>query len=158
MENFNVKTIGRIKSDSNEMFVEIKREFIPALQGLDGFSHINVIWWFNEFDNEKMRSILEGKQPYKNSPEVMGIFATRSPMRPNPIALTTVQVISIDHKKGIIQITEIDANDSSPVIDIKPYTPSMDRVENPNVPEWCKHWPRSLEKSDDFDWSKVFNF
>ena len=72
-----------------------------------------------------------------NSPELMEISATRSPARPNPIALTTVEVPHIDHASGIIQIAYIDAFDNSPVIDIKPYTPSLDRVENPEVPTWC---------------------
>lgn len=88
----------------------------------------------------------------------MGIFATRSPMRPNPIALTAVEIINIDYQKGIIQIAYIDANDNTPILDIKPYTPSLDRIENPGVPKWCCHWPKSLEQSAYFDWEKEFNF
>lgn len=88
----------------------------------------------------------------------MGIFATRSPVRPNPVALTAVQVIRIDHKEGIIQIAWIDANDGTPVIDIKPYTPSADRIETPGVPEWCSHWPKSSEQSEYFNWENEFKF
>jgi tRNA (Thr-GGU) A37 N-methylase len=88
----------------------------------------------------------------------MGIFATRSPVRPNPIALSTSQIIHINHNKGIIQVAYIDANDGSPVLDIKPYTPSLDRVEAPGVPEWCHHWPMSIEQSGAFDWENEFNF
>ena len=75
----------------------------------------------------------------------MGIFATRSPIRPNPIALTAVEKLHIDYEKGVVQIAYIDANDGSPVLDIKPYTPSLDRIEAPEVPAWCAHWPKSLE-------------
>ena len=88
----------------------------------------------------------------------MGLFATRSPVRPNPLALTTVHVLRIDYAKGLIQIDYIDANDGTPVLDIKPYTPSLDRVETPAVPEWCSHWPKSLEESETFAWEDEFNF
>lgn len=110
------------------------------------------------FDIEDYRTILEAPKPYKKGPALMGIFSTRSPMRPNPIALSTVQVLNIDHEKGIIEIAYIDAHDGTPLIDIKPYTPSMDRVENPSVPKWCGHWPKSYEQSGDFDWQSEFNF
>jgi Uncharacterized conserved protein len=158
MKNFYVNPIGKIKANNDGMFIELEPEYIPALQALDGFSHINVIWWFSDFDNEEMRNILETPQPYKKAPAVMGIFATRSPVRPNPIALTAVQIIDTDLPKGLIQIAYIDANDGTPVLDIKPYTPSLDRVESPGVPEWCSHWPFSVERSGDFDWENEFNF
>lgn len=158
MQNFQVNPIGKINVNEKGMFIELEPKYIPAMQALDGFSHLSVIWWFSDFDNAEMRNILETPQPYKNAPAVMGIFATRSPIRPNPIALTAVQIIEIDHKKGIIQIAWIDANDGTPVLDIKPYTPSADRIEAPGVPEWCSHWPKSLEESENFDWENEFNF
>lgn len=51
-----------------------------------------------------------------------------------------------------------DADNGTPVLDIKPYTPSYDRVENPLVPAWCSRWPKNTETSGDFDWDEVFNF
>lgn len=158
MQNFNVKPIGKISIDEDGIFIKLEPEYTPALQAMNGFSHINVIWWFSNFDKEETRNILETPQPYKKAPEVMGIFATRSPVRPNPLALTAVQVINIDYESGVIQIAYIDANNNSPVLDIKPYTPSLDRVETPGVPEWCCHWPKSLEESENFDWENEFNF
>lgn len=158
MRNFQVDPIGKISVNEGGTFIGLEPKYIPALQALDGFSHLNVIWWFSDFDNEESRNVFETPQPYKNAPAVMGIFATRSPVRPNPIALTAVQVIHINYEKGIIQIAYIDANDGTPVLDIKPYTPSLDRVEAPGVPEWCSHWPMSLEQSGSFDWGNEFNF
>jgi tRNA-Thr(GGU) m(6)t(6)A37 methyltransferase TsaA len=131
MQNFQVNPIGNINVNKDGMFIRLKQKYIPALQALDGFSHLSVIWWFSDFDNEETRNVLETPQPYKNAPAVMGIFATRSPVRPNPIALTAVQIIRIDYEKGIIHLAYIDANDGSPVLDIKPYTPSLDTVETP---------------------------
>lgn len=158
MSNFTVNSIGKVCNNENGTFIQVDEKYIPALQALEGFSHINVLWWFSDCDREELRNVLETQQPYKRAPEIMGIFATRSPMRPNPIALTAVEVIHIDYQHGLIQITFIDANDNTPVLDIKPYTPSLDRVEAPNVPEWCSEWPKSTEESGDFDWESVFNF
>jgi tRNA-Thr(GGU) m(6)t(6)A37 methyltransferase TsaA len=158
MQNFNVNSIGKISVNKEGMFIKLEQKYVPALQALNGFSHLNVIWWFSDFDTEEARNILETPKPYKKAPEVMGIFATRSPVRPNPIALTAVEIINIDYENGTIQIADIDANDNSPVLDIKPYTPGADRVESPDVPEWCCHWPMSLEESENFDWEKEYNF
>lgn len=158
MSNYEVNPIGKICNNDNETFIELDPQYIPALKALDGFSHINVIWWFSDFDSDEARNILETPQPYKDAPDIMGIFATRSPIRPNPLALTAVEIIRIDYEKGKIQLAYIDANDNTPVLDIKPYTPSLDRIEHPYVPEWCGHWPNSLEESANFEWEKEFNF
>ena len=104
MSSFQVSPIGKIIVKDNGMFVELEPKYIPALQALDGFCHLCIIWWFSDFDNAEMRSVLETPQPYKKAPDVMGIFATRSPARPNPIALTTSQISHIDRNNGVIQI------------------------------------------------------
>ena len=158
MSNFSVQSIGKVCSNENGIFIEVDKKYIPALQALEGYSHINVLWWFSDCDNTESRSVLQAEQPYKGAPEVMGIFATRSPERPNPIALTTAELIRIDFEKGLIQVAFIDANDNTPILDIKPYTPSFDRVEIPGVPAWCSHWPKSTEESGCFNWGEVFNF
>lgn len=158
MKGIYINSIGKINITEGRTYINIDKEYIAALKELDTFSHINVLWWCNDFDNEEMRKTLETESPYKNSPEVMGIFATRSPVRPNPIAITAVKIISLDYDNGVIEIEYIDANNLSPVIDLKPYTPSLDRVESAKVPLWCSHWPKSLEESAVFDWSREFNF
>ena len=88
----------------------------------------------------------------------MGIFATRSPARVNPVAVSTAGVAYIDAEKGIVGLHYIDAADGTPVVDLKPYVPSLDRVEHPATPEWCRHWPGSCEESGCFDWAAEFNF
>ena len=97
-------------------------------------------------------------QGYQMNDAFLSQMATRSPVRPNPLALTTVKVISIDYKAGFIQIDDIDANNDTPLLDIKPYTPCTDRVETPGLPTWCSHWPKSMETTKDFDWVGEFNF
>ena len=158
MKQFYINPVGKIISDENGFFVQIDKKFLPALKELDSFSHVNIIWWADKCDSEELRDILTTEQPYKNSPSVMGIFATRSPVRPNPIAVTTAQIIYTDYEKGIIQIAYTDAENNTPVLDLKPYTPSLDRIENFKSPEWCEHWPESIEKSGDFNWEDEFNF
>lgn len=155
---YEVHSIGTINHTQSGTFLALEPRYIPALQALDGFSHLNVLWWFNGYDNQEARDCLEVGQPYQQAPPKMGVFATRSPMRPNPIALTAVEIIDINHQTGSIQIAYIDANENTPILDLKPYTPSLDRVEAPEVPEWCRHWPKSLEQSAFFDWETEFNF
>lgn len=158
MNSFTVRPVGQICSGENGSFIKLEKEYIPAMKGLDGFGCVQVLWWFDGCDDEESRSKLVENKPYKKAPDTLGTFATRSPERPNPIALTVAHVTFLDHENGVIGLAYIDARDSTPVLDIKPYTPSLDRVERPTVPDWCAEWPDCVEKSGDFDWSAVFNF
>lgn len=123
MEKYYVNPIGRIRVRGEEMWIQLDQKLTAALKALDGFSHLNVLWWFSDSDNEEMRSVLETPQPYKGAPETMGIFATRSPIRPNPIALTAVEVLHIDYEAGVIRIAYIDANDVYLYLTLSPIPP-----------------------------------
>lgn len=158
MEELKLKKIGIIRTDGGGTRLELGQAYAPALAGLEGFSHLQVLWWFSKCDGDSSRGKLTEHSPYKGSPAVLGTFATRSPERPNPIALSCAQVTYIDRPRAIVGLAYIDAHDGSPVLDIKPYTPSLDRVEAPSVPRWCADWPKCLEASGDFDWERVFNF
>ena len=158
MEQYTVREIGVFKADEQGFRIELHPEYGAALQGLHGFSHLQVLWWFSRCDDAASRSRTQEVSPYKNGPATLGTFATRSPLRPNPLALSTVQVIHVDAERAAVHIAYADAEDGSPVLDIKPYTPSLDRVERPAVPAWCSHWPRSAEESAAFDWDAEFNF
>ncbi|HKK62623.1 MAG TPA: TrmO family methyltransferase [Bacteroidales bacterium] len=153
---FVVKSLGTIESNDG-FVVKLKSDFIPALRNITGFSHLQVIWWGNKTDDEKSRSVLSTKKPYKKSPEELGIFATRSQFRPNPVLITTVAVLDIDFDKGLIYIPYIDADPGTPVLDIKPYH-KLERVADCCVPDWCSHWPESYEQAASFNWEDEFNF
>ncbi|MBN1877576.1 MAG: SAM-dependent methyltransferase [Anaerolineae bacterium] len=153
-KNFTVTPVGYVRNSKEGTYLEIASPYIPALQGLKGFGHINVLWWCHLYD--EYREMVECDQPYKDAPAKMGIFATRAPVRPNPIALTTVAVLDVDEKRGIIMTPYIDAEDGSPILDIKPYHPAEDRVRDVAVPDWCASWPKWLEESATFDWESVF--
>ena len=88
--------------------------------GLEGFSHINVLWWFDRLDSPAYRAVTTSERPYRDAPDRLGIFATRSPVRPNPLALTAVPVLAIDAGGGVVRIPFIDAEPGTPVLDIKP--------------------------------------
>lgn len=158
MANLQLNPIGVIASDAAGMRIVLDCAYAPALTGLDDFSHIQVLWWFSDCDKPMDRSTLIQTKPYRQSPDALGTFATRSPLRPNPIGLDCVETTYIDHENGVIGLAWIEAFDGSPVLDIKPYTPSLDRVEHPTVPAWCSHWPTCYEASGDFDWESEMNF
>ena len=94
-QTFSISPIGYVRASADGFCLEIKPEYRAALKGLEDFSHIDVIWWANLFDEEQYRAIVECDQPYKKAPAQLGIFATRSPIRPNPVAVTPVVVLSI---------------------------------------------------------------
>ena len=154
---YEVNPIGKIRSNKGRFYVELDKKYKEGLIGLEGFSYINIFWWAHYCDSDE-KKIVKVNTPYKKAPKELGVFATRSPFRPNPIALTAAFVLKIDIENGIIEIPYIDAEDETPVIDIKPYHPCTDRVKNVSVPTWCNHWPKWYEDSAEFDWESEFLF
>lgn len=157
-QNLIVTQIGVVHVDEEGYRIEVAPMYREALKGLEGFSYINILWWFSKCDHAANRKVFVEKQPYQKGPSELGVFATRSPSRPNPLALTAAYITYIDQEKGIIGLAYLDAFDLSPVLDIKPYTPSVDRVESPSVLAWCAHWPSCVETGGDFNWNDEFNF
>lgn len=158
MKEMILNRVGVVCAKGGSMAIKLEEEYWPALRELDGFGHLAALWWADKADDPQARKTLTVEKPYRLAPERMGIFATRSPMRPNPIGLSVAQIVGMDPGQGMIYLAYIDADDGTPVIDIKPYTPSLDRVENPRVPAWCGHWPKCLERSGEFDWENEFCF
>ena len=133
--------------DEEGFFIDLAPSYRPALQALEGFSHINVLCGSVTAIRKSCAACWKRQSRTGNRPDVMGIFATRSPVRPNPIALSAAEVIHIDEEQARIQIAYIDAEDGkSGCSTSKPYTPSLDRIENPGLPDWCRHWPRAVSR------------
>lgn len=156
MTRLALNPIGRIEADGTFRIL-LDPKYREALIGLEGFSHVQILWWFDGCDNARDRSATTVRNSYAHGPELLGTFATRSPARPNPIAVTVAEVLGIDIDTASIELGFIDALPGTPVLDIKPYTPSLDRVAHPIVPDWCRHWPESYEDSGSFDWEKELN-
>ena len=96
-----------------EGVLEILPEFEPGLTDIEGFSHLFVIWAFDRSEGYE----LFGKSPTDELPH--GVFATRSPLRPNPVALSVVELVSRDGNK--LRVRGVDMLDGTPILDIKPY-------------------------------------
>lgn len=113
-----------------EAKIEIFEEYIPALHGLDKFSHIYLMCFFHQSDRTVLQ-LDEDKIKFKYSgcdEPPRGVFCGRSPVRPNPVSLTVVKILSING--NIIEIENCDAIDGTPVIDIKAYNPGSDSFMN----------------------------
>jgi tRNA (adenine37-N6)-methyltransferase len=97
--------------------LEILAEFEPGLTDIEGFSHLYVIWTFDRSEG----FTLVGTPPTDDRPH--GVFATRSPRRPNPIGLTVVELLS--REGPLLRVRGIDMLDGTPILDIKPYLSSI---------------------------------
>lgn len=152
-----INVIGHVHINDGAFNIQLKEEYRAGLININGFSHLQMIWWANKCDTPNDRNRLINQRPYTTGPEKIGVFATRSQFRPNPILLTVINVTEIDFEKGIIYTPYLDAENKTPVLDIKPYHRN-ERVEECDTPQWCKHWPSSYEESSRFNWSEEFNF
>jgi tRNA-Thr(GGU) m(6)t(6)A37 methyltransferase TsaA len=108
--------------------IEVDAPFRAGLTGLEGFSHIIVLYWMHQ----TRRDLLVQTPPHLKQPR--GTFALRSPSRPNPIALSVVKILGIDPDAGRIEIDAIDCVDGTPLVDIKPYLPRVDAFPDAIVP------------------------
>ena len=100
-----------------EGVLEIAPAFEPGLADIEGFSHLYVIWVFDRVSGVE----LTAWPPADDRPH--GVFATRSPQRPNPIGLTTVELLRRDGCR--LQVAGVDMLDGTPILDIKPYLSSI---------------------------------
>ena len=128
MNDIKVFSIGKIVNEEENVKVVIKQRYAEGLKGLEGYSHVQILWWMDGCDNASDRGTLVEEKPYRNGPDEIGVFALRSPERPNPIAVSNVNIAYVDVESGTVGLYYIDAFDGSKVIDIKPYMPSIDRI------------------------------
>ena len=103
-----------------EGWIELFQEYSGGLKDLDGFSHIMLFYHFHKAGKAKLLVF-----PYLDK-KPHGIFATRAPIRPNPIGISIVEVIGVEHSKSIVRIKGVDMLNSTPLLDIKPYVPHFD--------------------------------
>ena len=139
-----INAIGIVRSDLKEPAsvhldlknivaeIEIDPQLNEALDGLQGFSHIIVLYWMHRavFDKEHLKGHPMGNKGVAEK----GLFAIRTPNRPNPIGKSTVRLL--ERHGNILKVQGLDAIDRSPVLDIKPYIPGYDSASNATVPDW----------------------
>ncbi len=114
---FTVYPIGAVSKEGGHTYLVIDKEYLPALMGLERFSHVTVIYWFDRNDTPEKRAVLQVHPQGKKENPMRGVFATHSPMRPNLIAISRCKILSI--KGNIIEIDSIDAFPDTPVLDLK---------------------------------------
>jgi tRNA-Thr(GGU) m(6)t(6)A37 methyltransferase TsaA len=115
-----LRPIGTVISkteDSSE--IEIHARFSPGLNGIDKYNirHVWVLFWMHRL-SEDAREILEAHPMGNRAKEKRGVFALRSPMRPNPIGLTRAELV--ERRDNILVVSGLDALEGSPILDIKP--------------------------------------
>jgi tRNA-Thr(GGU) m(6)t(6)A37 methyltransferase TsaA len=133
-ESFQIFPVGVIRKKEDTIWVEIFEPYSDALLGLEGFSHIQVLYWFHENDTADRRKTLRVHPRGDKENPLTGVFATHSPLRPNLIGLTLCKIKSIQER--CIEIEDIDAFDGTPVIDIKCYIPGSISGSDVRVPDW----------------------
>jgi tRNA-Thr(GGU) m(6)t(6)A37 methyltransferase TsaA len=143
-----LKPIGRVRShikntpkpeyDWSDVVSEI--EVLPLWQeglfGLEQYSHITVIYWAHKATDRTKMAL---RVRYRGDPALpeVGVFASRSPYRPNPLCIKVAKLLSVD--RNILQVRNLDALDGTPVVDIKPFIPTNDAPINAHVPDWNQH-------------------
>ena len=134
IETFHIFPVGSVRKTDTAVSIDIFDEFTDALLGLEGFSHVVVLFWFDQNDTSEKRRVLQVHPRKDRRNPLTGVFATHSPQRPNLIGLTVCKIISIHG--GSIEIEDIDALDGSPVIDLKCYIPGSVADKDVRLPDW----------------------
>jgi tRNA-Thr(GGU) m(6)t(6)A37 methyltransferase TsaA len=112
----------------------VTERWAPALDGVEEFSHLIILFWLNRIPGEEI-PLRVHPQRREDLPSV-GLFGTRTPARPNPIGVQVVELLS--REGNVLTVRHLDALNSSPVLDIKPYLPRGDSVASATVPAWIE--------------------
>jgi tRNA-Thr(GGU) m(6)t(6)A37 methyltransferase TsaA len=107
--------------------VEVAPVYRPGLAGLENASHVALLTWLDR----SPRNLIVQKPRHAAHPR--GVFALRSPARPNPVGLHVARLVALDRRQGLLTLDAIDVLDGTPVIDIKPYYASTDAVAEATV-------------------------
>ncbi len=139
LDKLELKEVGIIRNDFVEevpedykkkiSFIEIFEDYIPSLKGIEKNSHISVFFWLDrsERDIQQVHPMGDRDNP------LTGVFATRAPVRPNPIGETICELLERDGNKLVVK--GLDALNDTPVIDIKVY--KQYDIEDPEYPDWA---------------------
>ncbi len=152
---FRLRQIGVVRVDASEEevrersgqlegHIEVFEEFADALEGIDEYSHLFLIAYLHKSEWRGLLKVRPRRLLRKGFKEedlpVLGVFATDSPMRPNPIALTLVRLLGREGNR--LRVRGLDLFDGTPVLDIKPYRPDY-RASEFRVPGWVLHDSRN---------------
>jgi len=127
------------KAGEEEARISVFSSFCAGLKEIGGFSHLIILYWLHQRDSERDRqTLLVFPRRHAVSTET-GVFACRSPSRPNSIGMCVVELLKVEDCR--LYVKGLDALEGSPIVDIKPYLPRADLVRNARAPEWASQGP-----------------
>lgn len=135
-----IEPVGRVVKQGDRAIIEILPAFAPALDGLTGFSHIWVFFWFHGNDTPENRAILKVHPRKDPANPLTGVFATRAPVRPNLIGMTCCRLFKVEGRR--LTVEGLDAWEGTPIVDLKPYLPQSDSHPEASTPPWVKRLPK----------------
>ena len=139
LRKIEVRSIGFVRRASSNEHVRdkslvskivFKKNLAKALDGVEEFSHVFIIYWMHKVPSSERKLVHSGRGA-ETSP--LGVFACRGPIRPNPIGLTLVELVR--REENVLWVRGLDALDGTPVLDIKPYGRSCDVVVDFRAPK-----------------------
>ena len=128
-----IREPGRHDSQTVVSEIVVNEDLKEALSRIEEFSHIIVLYWMHKVSPSRrlvMRVHPRGRQDLP----LVGVLATRSPARPNPIGVSTVKLL--ERRDNVLEVMGLDAVDGTPVLDIKPYIPGYDSPAKAKTPGW----------------------
>ncbi len=137
-----VKTDARgdeVKDKQHLSQIVVRKKLAEALDGIEGFSHLFVLFWLSEISLSQRQTLKVHPRGRRDLP-LVGVFAVRTNLRPNPIGLTLVELVKCEG--SVLTVRGLDAFDGTPILDIKPFD-FWDTATNAKVPSW---WLRLQEK------------
>ena len=128
--------VGVVKKQGQRTWLEVLPEYGPALKGLQDFSDLWVFYWFHGNDNPEDRQTLQVHPRRDPANPLTGVFACRAPVRPNLIGFSACRIIKVEG--NVLEVADLDAQDGSPILDLKPYIPNGDAIPEAVTPGWLK--------------------
>jgi tRNA-Thr(GGU) m(6)t(6)A37 methyltransferase TsaA len=138
-----LKSIGYVRRASKQENVKdrslvseitIRKGLTKALEGIEEFSHVFVLFYMHQVSAKDKKALKVHPRGRMDLP-LVGLFATRTPLRPNPVGLALVELLK--RRENVLVVQGLDAFDGTPVLDLKPYD-NWDAVVNIRIPEWRK--------------------
>ena len=125
---------GWAKVDSE---IHLDPQYAPGLQGLANFSHAIVVFMLDRAQGFDPAKQLLRRPRGMEDLDAVGVFAQRTKFRPNPLGVTAVRLLGV--AGNVVKVRGLDALDGTPVLDLKPYVPAFDRVDDVRLPPWVAH-------------------
>jgi tRNA-Thr(GGU) m(6)t(6)A37 methyltransferase TsaA len=151
-----LRPIGRVRNQVKEWVdvaweeleseVALDPRWAEGLDGLEEFSHIWVICWLDRLTEEERGGRCRVHPERRQELRPVGLFATRSPRRPNPIAITAVRLLGIEGT--VLRVKGLDMLDGTPVLDVKPYLAQGDRIAGTWSPLWIRRLWRNRQRQN----------